>query len=64
MLPLPPFSAAFLYYQPHIFHMSAMLVAGRDYVNSRGNDAAMTENICEFDNVLFDTVKGACKQMS
>jgi len=57
MLP-PPFSVAFLYYQPHIFHTLTVFVAGGDNINPCSVDTAVTENISELGDVLFNAIKG------
>ena len=38
----PPFSVAFLYYQPHIFHTAAVFGAGGNDINPCDVDTAMT----------------------
>ena len=58
---LPPLSVAFLYNKVHIFHTLTVFVAGSDNINSSGVYATVTDDICEFGNVLFDTVKGTGK---
>ena len=54
----------YLYYQPHIFHLAAVLGACGDNVNSCGIDTAMAEDIRQFCNIFLDTVKYASKEMS
>ena len=55
------FTAVFLYYQLHIFHTAAMFDSGGDYINSSGVDTAVTENVGEFGNIFFNTVKHPCE---
>ena len=50
-----------LYYQPHILHTAAVLRAGGDDIDSRCVDTAVTENVSELGNVLFDTIEGSCE---
>ncbi len=59
-----PIRAAFLYDQPHIFHASAVFFAGRDDIDPRRIDTAMTEKIGELCNVLFHAVKCPRKQVA
>lgn len=59
-----PLTVAFLYNQPHTFHTLTVLCAGRDNIDSCRVDAAVSENICEFGDILFDIVKYPCEQMS
>ena len=61
---LPPFSVAFLYYQPHIFHTLTVFIAGSDNINSCGVDTALPENVCELGNVLFDTIESSCLKVA
>ena len=53
-----------LYYQPHIFHALTVFGAGGDNINSCGVDTAMTENICELCNILFNTIESAGEQVA
>ena len=57
-------SGGFLYYQPHILHTLTVFVAGGDNINSCGVDAAVTKNICELCNILFDTIESAGEQVA
>ena len=50
-------SGYFLYYQPHIFHVLTVFIAS-------GDNAAVTENICELCNILFDTIESAGEQVA
>ena len=50
--------------QVHAFHATAMLVAAGNHVNTGGADVAVAQNIGQFHNVFFNTVKGACKQVA
>lgn len=54
----------FSYDQPHMFHPSAMFIAGGNDVNTGGIDTAVTENVGELGNVLFNPVKHPCEQMT
>lgn len=56
--------AVFLYDQPHIFHTLPVFVAGSNNINAGGVDTAVTEDVSEFCNILFNTVKSAGKQMA
>ena len=40
-----------------------MLRAGADNIDPRGVDTAVTENIGEFGNILFDAIKHAGEQV-
>ena len=57
-------SGYFLYYQPHIFHVLTVFIASGDNINSCRVDAAVTENICELCNILFDTIESAGEQVA
>ncbi len=57
-------TAVFLYNEPHLFHSSTVLVAGRYNINTCRVYAAVSENVCKFCNVFFDAVKGTCEQVS
>ena len=41
-----------------------MFIAGGDNINSCGVNAAVTEYVCEFGNILFHTVEGACEYVA
>ena len=56
--------SAKLYYQPHIFHTLTVFIAGSDNINSRGVDTAMTENISELGNVLFNPIECSCEKVA
>ena len=60
----PPVWAVFSYYQPHVFKSLAVLCAGGNDVNAGGVDAAVTEDVGELGDVLFNAVKCAGKQMT
>ena len=53
--------SAKLYYQSHIFHALTVFISGSDNINSCGVNTAVSENICELGNVLFNAVKGTGK---
>ena len=63
IMSLPPFSAAFLYNQPHIFHTSAVFIAGGDDINSGGINAAMAKKVGQLGKVLLNAIKGSGEQM-
>lgn len=54
----------FSYDQPHMFHPSAMFIAGGNDVNTGGIDTAVTENVGELGNVLFNVVKNTSEQVA
>ena len=56
--------SAKLYYQPHIFQLLSVFIAGSDNINSCGVDTTVTENISELGNVLFYAVECSCEQMT
>ena len=58
------FQRLFSYHQPHMLHGFAMLVASGDDIDPRGVDAAVTENVGELGNVLFNAAKRAGKQVA
>ena len=58
------FVAVFLYDQPHIFHTLPVFIAGIHNINAGGVDTAVTENVGELGNILFNAVKSAGKQMA
>ena len=58
-----PLTAAFLYNQTHTFHALTVFCAGRDNIDPCRIDAAVTENIGELGNILFNTVKYTGEQM-
>lgn len=47
-----------------MFHPSAMFITGGNDVNTGGVDTAVTENIGELGNILFNAVKHPCEQMA
>ena len=47
-----------------MLHALAMFFAGGDNIDPRGINTAVTENVREFCNILFNTVKGARKKMA
>ena len=53
---LPPISVAFLYNQPHIFHTLTVFRSGGDDINSCCVDAAVTEDVGELGNILFNPI--------
>ena len=56
--------AVFLYDQPHIFHTLTVFIAGINNINAGGVDTAVTENVGELGNILFNAVKSAGEQMA
>ena len=48
----------------HILHSLAVFRASGDYVNACGIDAAVTENISKFGDVLLNAVEYPCKQVT
>ena len=60
----PPFGAVSSYNQPHILHSSAVLVACGYDIDPRGVYTAVTEDVGEFGDVLFQPVKRAGEQMA
>ena len=58
------FLFARLYYQPHIFHTHTVFGAGGNDINSCSVNAAVTENIGKFGEILFLLVKNAGKEMA
>ena len=55
---------AFLYDEPHIFHLTTMLCTGGNDINSRGVNVGVTEDICKFCDVFLDAIKCASKQVA
>ena len=53
-----------LNYQVHIFHTLTVFIASGDNINSCGVDAAVTENVSELGNILFDTIEGSCEKVA
>ena len=53
-----------LNYQVHIFHSSAVFRASWNDINSGCVDTAVTKNVGKFRNILFNTIKCACKQVA
>lgn len=41
-----------------------MFIPGSDNINSCGVDTAVSENVCELGNILFDAVKGTCEKVA
>ena len=64
LLPSPASGGVLLYYQPHAFHAPAVLPAARHYVNARGVDAAVTKDVSQPGDVLFDTVEHPREQVA
>ena len=58
------FCESFLYYQPHCFHALAVFCAGADDIDARCVYTAMTENVSELGDILFDAVKYPCEQVA
>ena len=54
----------FLYYKLHFFQLAAMLLSAGDDINAGCVNTAVTEQVCQFRNVLFDGVEGAGKELS
>lgn len=50
-------------HQPQIFHPSAVLVSGGDNIDARGVNAAVTEDVRQLGDVLFQPVKCAGEEM-
>ena len=48
----------FLYYKLHFFQLAAMLLSAGDDINAGCVNTAVTEQVCQFRNVLFDGVEG------
>ena len=59
-----PLTPAFLYNQTHTFHALAVFCAGRDNIDPCRIDAAVSENIGELGNILFDAVEHTGEQMT
>ena len=53
-----------LYYQVHIFHLTAMLRASRNDVNPCSVNIAVTKDVSKLCNVFFYSIKSARKQMA
>ena len=51
-------------YKAHIFHLAFVLCSGGYDIYPRGGYIAVTENIRKLGDILFQTVKGPCKQMA
>ena len=56
--------AVFLYNQSHIFHTLTVFIAGINNINAGSIDTAVTENVGELGNILFNAVKSAGEQMA
>ena len=48
--------------QTQLFHLVAVLCAGGHDVDARRVDAAVTENICQFCNILLHTIESPGKE--
>lgn len=48
--------------QTQLFHLMAVLCAGGHDVDARRVDAAVTENICQFCNILLHTIESPGKE--
>ena len=48
--------------QTQLFHLVAVLCAGGHEVDARRVDAAVTENICQFCNILLHTIESPGKE--
>ena len=49
--------------QTQLFHLVAVLCAGGHDVDARRVDAAVTENICQFCNILLHTIESPGKEL-
>ena len=54
----------YLYNQPEPFDFSAVLGTGGHNIDPGGVDTAVTQDIRQFSNILFDAVKGPGKELS
>ncbi|MEI3011180.1 MAG: hypothetical protein V8T46_02845 [Sutterella seckii] len=50
--------------QTQLFHLMAVLCAGGHDVDACRVDAAVTENICQFCNILLHTIESPAKTVS
>ena len=46
-----------LYHKPQAFNLAAMFRTGCHYINTCSIDTAVTQDICQLCNVLFDAIK-------
>ena len=53
-----------LYYKLHIFHLAFVFCAGSNDVDSGSVYATMTEDISKLSDILFNAIKGTCKQVA
>lgn len=58
------FNKTKLYYKPHVFHLSSVFLACRNYINTCRIDARMSQNIGKLCYILFKSVEHPCKQVS
>ena len=54
----------FLYHQTQSLDATKMLRASSHDINASRIDGTVAQNICQFRNILFDTIEGPCEQFA